>query len=451
MSSILNSSSFCSSPSSDNENSSFYEYVENSGSNENSNSNSNSNSDSESNSSYSKSSKGTINEKKRYKNSIKKYNFFIDDINSDENYYLYNKKLDKFYKVTSVNKDSSNKRNFTIIVEEFIPKNKNEKEDEKENEDSEEENKKSENEESEEEKRKKKKRGKRNNSTKLTRKKKKGKNEKEIKREKEKEKEKIEINQNNYEEYSSYHPIKVYYINYMNKNIQLNFLVNINSDFEDFCSNFESVNHIPSTIEIVYRNKKITSPSNYKFSPDEYDYEKDYIIVIELKSTNEINIKTNLNTKYENCPKGNIPHIIIPKENVKIEIIKVPPQFQSINIDIYQTNLNLVHFYVNKQKKIAQNFLAGNWKNEVNLMQNILCSNSKYKTYDCKEFVISQDLYLKSGIVYVFDINIPATHVKVNHKKIYVCDYANFITQKDKMFIIGYFGKSVSDFSFMNK
>ena len=84
-------------------------------------------------------------------------------------------------------------------------------------------------------------------------------------------------------------------------------------------------------------------------------------------------------------------------------------------------------------------------------MQNILCSNSKYKTYDCKEFVISQDLYLKSGIVYVFDINIPATHVKVNHKKIYVCDYANFITQKDKMFIIGYFGKSVSDFSFMNK
>jgi hypothetical protein len=237
----------------------------------------------------------------------------------------------------------------------------------------------------------------------------------------------------------------------MNRNLCLNFIVNINNDFKDFSECFKGINNIQSNIEIVYKNEKITSLSSYKFTPDKYDYENDYIIVLELKNTNDISIKTNLNTKYEICNKGNVPHLIIPKENVKVELIKVPPQFQSINIDIYQTSLNLVHFSVSKQKNLGQKFLAGNWKNDVTLIQNILCSNSKNKTYDSKEFVISQDLYLKNGITYIFDMNVPSTHIKVNHKKAYTCDSANFIAQKDKMFIIGYDGKSISDFAFMNK
>jgi hypothetical protein len=237
----------------------------------------------------------------------------------------------------------------------------------------------------------------------------------------------------------------------MNRNLFLNFTININNDFKDFSESFKGINNIQSNIEIVYKNEKITSLSSYMFTPDKYDYENDYIIVLELKNTNDISIKTNLNTKYEICNKGNVPHLIIPKENVKVELIKVPPQFQSINIDIYQTSLNLVHFSVSKQKNLGQKFLAGNWKNDVTLIQNILCSNSKNKTYDSKEFVISQDLYLKNGITYIFDMNIPSTHIKVNHKKAYTCDSANFIAQKDKMFIIGYDGKSISDFAFMNK
>ena len=429
-----------------------------SNSNQNYASNCESNSDFESNSSYSKASKGTINERKRYKNSIKQYRFFINEISkisSDDNYFLYNKKLNKFFEIKNARKYTSyGSTKFSIKVKQFIKGKKDNNKDEKDkNNDDDSYDKKSDFEENEEEEIKKKsKRKKKRNKKNI----KKNKNKK--KKEKEKEKEEklnkeieLEINEENYTDFSTYHNIKVYYINYMNRNLSFNFIVNINNDFKDFCECFKGINNIQSNIEIVYRNEKITSLSSYKFSPDKYDYENDYIIVLELKNTNDISIKTNFYTKYEICIKGNVPHLIIPKENVKVELIKVPPQFQSINIDIYQTTLNLVHFSVSKQKNLGQKFLAGNWKNDVTLIQNILCSNSKNKTYDSKEFVISQDLYLKSGITYIFDMYIPATHIKVNHKKVYSCDYANIIAQKDRMFIIGYDGKSISDFVFMNK
>ena len=69
-------------------------------------SNCDSNSDYDSNSSYSKSSKGTINERKRYKNSNNQYHFFIDEftkLSSNDNYFLY-KKLDNFVKLKMLKK-----------------------------------------------------------------------------------------------------------------------------------------------------------------------------------------------------------------------------------------------------------------------------------------------------------------------------------------------------------
>ncbi len=44
-----------------------------------------------------------------------------------------------------------------------------------------------------------------------------------------------------------------------------------------------------------------------------------------------------------------------------------------------------------------------------------------------------------------------STHNKVKDKKAYTYESSKFIAQKDKMFIIGYDGKSLSDFSFMKK
>ena len=393
-------------------------------------------------SSNSNKSNYTQNERKKYKNSKLCFMRFFDSV--EENNFLYNFIDNKFYEVNSIEKSK-----YKIYCKEIQYKNSNKKEqNEKEKESSfsndsiNENNNNNNNKIISEEK------------NKIFRKSKKSKKKRQFQKPKKtKENEKITINKKNYHNFTFYHEILIDYIHYLNKTFSFKFLVNINNNYEDLLADFLVTYQIPDDcLECIYKNNNINKLSDpLKFSPKTFNF-SERLLFIEKKNNKIENCDFSSGIVNEVFPKTFCPHLIIANKNYKLETIRIASNFNFLNIDIYEfPSLELRNLPLSLKLKKGQEFLSTEWKDSKNLLCSINSSISKNKPYSTKEFEIIQEIYLREGVSYVFNLNVNTGKTNYIKKKAIRNNLMSIIAENNKIFFQNLGLIQVSDFIFGKK
>ena len=395
-------------------------------------------------SSNSNKSNYTQNERKKYKNTKLCFIRFFDSV--EENNFLYNFIDNKFYEVNSIEKSK-----YKIYCKEIQYKNSNKKEqNEKEKESSfsndslnENNNNNNNNKIISEEK------------NKIFRKSKKSKKKKRQfqKPKKTKENEKITITKKNYHNFTFYHEILIDYIHYLNKTFSFKFLVNINNNYDDLLADFLVTYQIPDDcLECIYKNNNINKLSDpLKFSPKTFNF-SERLLFIEKKNNKIENCDFSSGIVNEVFPKTFCPHLIIANKNYKLETIRIASNFNFLNIDIYEfPTLELRNLPLSLKLKKGQEFLSTEWKDSKNLLCSINSSISKNKPYSTKEFEIIQEIYLREGVSYVFNLNVNTGKTNYIKKKAIRNNLMSIIAENNKIFFQNLGLIQVSDFIFGKK
>ena len=379
-------------------------------------------------SSNSNKSNYTQNERKKYKNSKLCFMRFFDSV--EENNFLYNFIDNKFYEVNSIEKSK-----YKIYCKEIQYKNSNKKEqNEKEKESSFSNDKK---------------------KKKIFRKSKKKKKKKRQfqKPKKTKENEKITITKKNYHNFTFYHEILIDYIHYLNKTFSFKFLVNINNNYDDLLADFLVTYQIPDDcLECIYKNNNISKLSDpIKFSPKTFNF-SERLLFIEKKNNKIENCDFSSGIVNEVFPKTFCPHLLIANKNYKLETIRIASNFNFLNIDIYEfPTLELRNLPLSLKLKKGQEFLSTEWKDSKNLLCSINSSISKNKPYSTKEFEIIQEIYLREGVSYVFNLNVNTGKTNYIKKKAIRNNLMSIIAENNKIFFQNLGLIQVSDFIFGKK
>jgi len=395
-------------------------------------------------SSNSNKSNYTQNERKKYKNSKLCFIRFFDSV--EENNFLYNFIDNKFYEVNSIEKSK-----YKIYCKEIQYKNSNKKEqNEKEKESSfsndslnENNNNNNNNKIISEEK------------NKIFRKSKKSKKKKRQfqKPKKTKENEKITITKKNYHNFTFYHEILIDYIHYLNKTFSFKFLVNLNTNYDDLLTDFLITYQIPDDcLECIYKNNNISKLSDpIKFSPKTFNF-SERLLFIEKKNNKIENCDFSSGIVNEVFPKTFCPHLLIANKNYKLETIRIASNFNFLNIDIYEfPTLELRNLPLSLKLKKGQEFLSTEWKDSKNLLCSINSSISKNKPYSTKEFEIIQEIYLREGVSYVFNLNVNTGKTNYIKKKAIRNNLMSIIAENNKIFFQNLGLIQVSDFIFGKK
>ena len=395
-------------------------------------------------SSNSNKSNYTQNERKKYKNSKLCFMRFFDSV--EENNFLYNFIDNKFYEVNSIEKSK-----YKIYCKEIQYKNSNKKEqNEKEKEssfsnDSINENNNNNN----------------NNNkiiseekNKIFRKSKKSKKKRQFQKPKKtKENEKITITKKNYHNFTFYHEILIDYIHYLNKTFSFKFLVNLNTNYDDLLADFLITYQIPDDcLECIYKNNNINKLSDpLKFSPKTFNF-SERLLFIEKKNNKIENCDFSSGIVNEVFPKTFCPHLLIANKNYKLETIRIASNFNFLNIDIYEfPTLELRNLPLSLKLKKGQEFLSTEWKDSKNLLCSINSSISKNKPYSTKEFEIIQEIYLREGVSYVFNLNVNTGKTNYIKKKAIRNNLMSIIAENNKIFFQNLGLIQVSDFIFGKK
>ena len=375
-------------------------------------------------SSNSNKSNYTQNERKKYKNTKLCFIRFFDSV--EENNFLYNFIDNKFYEVNSIEKSK-----YKIYCKEIQYKNSNKKEqNEKEKEssfsnDSINENNNNNNKIISEEK------------NKIFRKSKKSKKKRQFQKPKKtKENEKITITKKNYHNFTFYHEILIDYIHYLNKTFSFKFLVNINNNYDDLLADFLVTYQIPDDcLECIYKNNNINKLSDpLKFSPKTFNF-SERLLFIEKKNNKIENCDFSSGIVNEVFPKTFCPHLLIANKNYKLETIRIASNFNFLNIDIYEfPTLELRNLPLSLKLKKGQEFLSTEWKDSKNLLCSINSSISKNKPYSTKEFEIIQEIYLREGVSYVFNLNVNTGKTNYIKKKAIRNNLMSIIAENNKIF-----------------
>ena len=395
-------------------------------------------------SSNSNKSNYTQNERKKYKNSKLCFMRFFDSV--EENNFLYNFIDNKFYEVNSIEKSK-----YKIYCKEIQYKNSNKKEqNEKEKESSFSNDSLNEN------------NNNNNNNNKIIseeknkifRKSKKSKKKRQFQKPKKtKENEKITITKKNYHNFTFYHEILIDYIHYLNKTFSFKFLVNLNTNYDDLLADFLVTYQIPDDcLECIYKNNNINKLSDpLKFSPKTFNF-SERLLFIEKKNNKIENCDFSSGIVNEVFPKTFCPHLLIANKNYKLETIRIASNFNFLNIDIYEfPTLELRNLPLSLKLKKGQEFLSTEWKDSKNLLCSINSSISKNKPYSTKEFEIIQEIYLREGVSYVFNLNVNTGKTNYIKKKAIRNNLMSIIAENNKIFFQNLGLIQVSDFIFGKK
>jgi hypothetical protein len=101
--------------------------------------------------------------------------------------------------------------------------------------------------------------------------------------------------------------------------------------------------------------------------------------------------------------------------------------------------------------KKGQEFLSTEWKDSKNLLCSINSSISKNKPYSTKEFEIIQEIYLREGVSYVFNLNVNTGKTNYIKKKAIRNNLMSIIAENNKIFFQNLGLIQVSDFIFGKK
>ena len=268
--------------------------------------------------------------------------------------------------------------------------------------------------------------------------------------------------------FAFYKKIKLYYLNYLNKKYSLNICIDINWDLKDFVVYISRLYHISdskveakSAISIFIKNEEYTAKdfnSNKKiFLPEYFDYEKDYILILEHENFNIINIDLGSKNSKHNFKEERIPHIVFSSHNnFCIQSIIVSNKLNYLECDIYvfkdeyyfnlERNIGKYNF-----KKAKEVLSSPDWKNKCKYISSIKSINSSpYKNNDdaiC--FSISPHLILYHDKSYVFLISSPNANINAFNSG--SGDQGLFIVSRDdKAILNGFSCKKISDLALNN-
>ena len=261
--------------------------------------------------------------------------------------------------------------------------------------------------------------------------------------------------------------IRIHYLNYLNKKHAFEIEININWKLKQFINYFKTLYHIPdvsnnSNIIIYIKGKKysgkdIEMNDQKIFSPRKFDYEKDYVFIIENENSEIIPIDLGSYINKYNFKGKQIPHIIFsPHYNLCIESILVSNQLKSLECEVYifrdEFNFNIKRNVGTNNYESAKNVLFNFvWKNKCKFITTIKSvKSSQYKDNDdVLSFSIWPRFNLHHDKTYIFLISTPL--IKINVFNSGEGDQELFIISSDNKCIInGIKCKKLSDFSLDN-
>lgn len=286
-------------------------------------------------------------------------------------------------------------------------------------------------------------------------------------RDKVKREEIILIQRNSINDFTFNKKIRIHYLNYLKKKHTFEIPININWKLRQFIYYFKNLYHIPDASnnsnliiyvkERKYSGKDIEKSEQKIFSPKIFDYEKDYIFIIEHENFELISIDLGSSIDKYNFKGKQIPHIIFsPHYNLCIESLLISNQIKSLECEVYVFR---DEFYFNIKSNVgtnnyeeAKNVLTNfNWKNKCKFVTTIRSAkSSQYKNNDdVLSFSICPKFNLYHDKTYIFLISTPL--MKINVFNSGEGDQELFIISSDNKCIInGIKCKKLSDFSLDN-
>ena len=269
--------------------------------------------------------------------------------------------------------------------------------------------------------------------------------------------------------FSVFKKIKIHYLNYLNTKFTFTILININIKLKDFVSMLTKMYHFPNQKSLnkpnlalfikgeQYTGKCLNYSNETLFVPSKFDYNKDYVLVLEYQNFDIINIDFgSKNSKY-NFQGEKIPHIVFSSyNNFCLESILVSNKLSYLECDIYvfkdeiclNVERNIGKYNLRKAKDILSSI---DWKEKCKFLTTIKSiKSSTYKNNDdVISFSITSNLILRHNKTYVFVINTPKININVFNSG---CgDQGLFIiSSDDKAILNGFICKILSDFCLNN-
>lgn len=268
--------------------------------------------------------------------------------------------------------------------------------------------------------------------------------------------------------YSTSKKIKMYYINYLNKKYSFNIFININWKIDNLLSFISKIYHFPNInpsnviISSFIKNEEYTGDGSiYKkkriFSHKFFDYEKDYILILENEIFDKINIDLGSNNSKYNFKGEIIPHIVFSSYyNFCVESVIVSKRLRYLECEVYVFK---DEYYFNLERNIGKyNFKNAkealsslDWKKKCNYVTSIKSiKSSVYKNNDeAIIFELSTKLILYHDKSYVFLITSPNLNINVFNSG--AGDQGLFIISlDDKAILNGFICKKISDLALDN-
>ena len=268
--------------------------------------------------------------------------------------------------------------------------------------------------------------------------------------------------------YSTTKKIKMYYLNYLNKKYSFNIFININWKINNLLSFLSKIYHFPNInpsnviISSFIKNEEYTGDGTiYKkkriFSPKYFDYEKDYILILENENFDKINIDLGSNNSKYNFKGEIIPHIVFSSYyNFYVESVIVSKRLRYLECEVYvfkdEHYFNLERNIGKYNFKNAKEALSSlDWKKKCNYVTSIKSIKSSiYKNNDeAIIFDLSTKLILYHDKSYVFLITSPNLNINVFNSG--SGDQGLFIISlDDKAILNGFICKKISDLALDN-
>ena len=270
-----------------------------------------------------------------------------------------------------------------------------------------------------------------------------------------------------YKEYSNYkvhQRIKIKYINYLNKYLELEISININCSIKDMLDIFSKMYHIPNrsvlylitTLVIIINNIKYSQYNDIKnkyFIPNKFDYNNDYVIIIEKEYFNYKEVDLDSYINYLNLKNEKVPHFVCSLYyNFEIEAFIVARCCLKLECEIYELKDNKyfnIDFYDEKKTKNSiKEFLDLNLKEKTKLISVIKSNEIKKLDGNCNGtgFKINKKFNLIHGKMYIFLVSSPNNKIYTYNPRSISKEGLIIVSKNDKSILNGFEAKKISDF-----
>ena len=274
----------------------------------------------------------------------------------------------------------------------------------------------------------------------------------------------INISYKEYSNYKIHQRIKIKYINYLNMFLELEINININCSIKDMSEIFSKMYHISNrsglslipSLVIIINNIKYSQYNDIKnkyFIPNKFDYNNDYVIIIEKEYFNFREVDLGSYSNYLNLKNEKVPHFVCSLYfNFEIAAFIVSKCCLKLECEIYELKndkyFNIDFYDEKKTKNRIKEILDLNWKEKTKLIS-VIKSNDIKKVVDNFNgigFKINQKLNLIHGKIYIFLVSSPDNKIYAFNPRSISKEGLIIVSKNDKSILIGFEAKKISDF-----